>query len=854
MMEPTRAGIAIPISRALEKVQTDWEPELPGCFNTPPQVRRHRVADETSDPEVGINYGKEDKTDIVSWPINCFCSWLLTMACKILDIDNKDQPSWIYILRKSFNYFRRPPSLPTTLHIPPYSHHIAHAGKHHTPLSPSQTPSNIKSVELRRNTRQGEVVKRRRLTPENETATNAKQKSLLGNNPLFCVTKHIPPADINSEDNEHVSTTKFSLVGGRETQCDSSAESVTTTNCTSSISTSTANSSLADSTSASPAIPSLTAVIDLNVAEAPVNVTVLSRRGHPRFQRNWGKQSTANQSIFENKHNRSKPAISISRTPIRKLRSTMMKLTPQSIYRPILKSSLKQSAMANNNPVKKVQFTLDDSLDNIMSTHGIPTRMFGGGSPGSLHVSSAPPSLFINSPLATNPSGLNEDCSATVLNVPDHGLPKLPSSVSSFPLINMPVDPPTSFVLGDVVTFPDPVSSDISPCPIRFDSHGYPVSQSASGSGSPSTNTVSHSHPEGSATVGSAKPTALSPCSGDVSSSRVEPPSTPTCDQNYLYCPGWESDGGAAELFGELDISGSAQKLLAAAQLEREIAEAKRRAEEEARRLEEEAIAAAQAEEESRKARLERRVAKRKFIQPLSLEWEMKISEAIQKGDQAALTTTVSGTELRRRDLMTVLAPRDWLNDEVINGYLEWVVEHVNAMAGTNGRTSVPRVAAFNSFFYKKLASDGAKPVLRWSKRKRIDGVKLLEVDNVLIPVNNASHWTLLVVSGTKRTVEYLDSFNGSPKVFVKNALDWVRAELGAAFIEDEWKILNTPSPHQSNNYDCGVFCITNAELVALGIKVESYDAGDMAAQRRRIAAVLLARGFGGELVAGDGS
>lgn len=271
-----------------------------------------------------------------------------------------------------------------------------------------------------------------------------------------------------------------------------------------------------------------------------------------------------------------------------------------------------------------------------------------------------------------------------------------------------------------------------------------------------------------------------------------------------------------------------------------------------AKKAAEEAAAAkakAEAEEAERKSRANRRTPKEKLVKPLSEEWEAKIQVALSHGDHVPLTTTISGTDLRRKDFMTVLGERSWLNDEIINAYLEWIVDYSNKKAGRDGRNAIPKVIAHNSFFYKNIATQGPQSVSRWMKRKKAEGKKLLEVETVLIPVNNASHWTIIVVSPQQRTIEYLDSFAGNSKVFINNTKAWLAAELGSAWHEDEWRVLNTQSAAQLNGFDCGVFTITNAECVAGGIATDSYDWADMANQRRRIAAVLLNRGFGAGLI-----
>jgi hypothetical protein len=256
-------------------------------------------------------------------------------------------------------------------------------------------------------------------------------------------------------------------------------------------------------------------------------------------------------------------------------------------------------------------------------------------------------------------------------------------------------------------------------------------------------------------------------------------------------------------------------------------------------------------EEAAREPHTGRRRLQTKLVQ-LSDEWHVKVDQAMRKGEGVTLATTLDGTQLVKRDFVTVLGHEAWLNDNIINSYVDMVVEHANKKAGRNQRDKTPKVVAQSSFFYKKIRDDGPQSVSRWMRRKRAGGDKLLEVETMLIPVNNASHWTLIVVCPKVRTIEYLDSFGGSKDVFIRNTKAWLAVELGSAWNEDDWRVLNTKSASQHNGYDCGVFAVTNAECVVGGVTTTSYDGDDMTMQRRRIAAVLLNGGFGGDLEAAE--
>jgi sentrin-specific protease 1 len=87
----------------------------------------------------------------------------------------------------------------------------------------------------------------------------------------------------------------------------------------------------------------------------------------------------------------------------------------------------------------------------------------------------------------------------------------------------------------------------------------------------------------------------------------------------------------------------------------------------------------------------------------------------------------------------------------------------------------------------------------------------------------------------------------GSPQTFFGLMRNWLKFQLGDAFIEEEWSTPRTACAHQSNGYDCGVFVCTNAFCVAFGLHTSCYKESDMAQQRRNIAAVLINRGFTGD-------
>jgi sentrin-specific protease 1 len=256
----------------------------------------------------------------------------------------------------------------------------------------------------------------------------------------------------------------------------------------------------------------------------------------------------------------------------------------------------------------------------------------------------------------------------------------------------------------------------------------------------------------------------------------------------------------------------------------------------------------------AKELRLRRRSPLKPLVQNLNTKWDDKVynAEATNNHHQV-ITTSMEGTELRLKDFKTLLGRHAWLNDEIINSYIEWVVQAANNDAIAIGKalgeptSTVPKFMAHNSFFYENLRKKGPQSTDRLMKRKKAPGEKLLEVDSVFVPICQGSHWTMGVVRPVAKTIEYFDSMGGRPQTFISQMRAWLQHQLGELYHAEEWTEPRTACARQTNGYDCGVFVCTNAFCVAMGLDTSCYEERDMALQRRNIAAVLLNRGFTGD-------
>ncbi|MCJ1474723.1 hypothetical protein MMC13_003383 [Lambiella insularis] len=282
-------------------------------------------------------------------------------------------------------------------------------------------------------------------------------------------------------------------------------------------------------------------------------------------------------------------------------------------------------------------------------------------------------------------------------------------------------------------------------------------------------------------------------------------------------------------------------------------AEAKRNAEEAERKLRAEA-AAAQA---SWLTKMGRKIvpADTTLIQPLSAVWERQLNEGMRQRPTDQLATVSTGTVLRRRDFGTVLPrsgdnPSGWLNDDMVLAYLQLLIDWALKRCD-HKRNDTPKFHAFTHFLYHNLAQDGYQKVARWAGRAKLGGKKLLEAEYIFFPVNTGNHWTLIVVSPTRKTIEYYDSMNpqddtSHPKIATIKL--WLRGELGADYRDQEWTTRAVAGPQQENMNDCGVFTVTTAKMILTGWEPKgSYRAVHIPNQRKRMLVELMKGSLDGE-------
>ncbi|XP_010494307.1 PREDICTED: putative ubiquitin-like-specific protease 1B [Camelina sativa] len=192
-------------------------------------------------------------------------------------------------------------------------------------------------------------------------------------------------------------------------------------------------------------------------------------------------------------------------------------------------------------------------------------------------------------------------------------------------------------------------------------------------------------------------------------------------------------------------------------------------------------------------------------------------------------------------ETLQCLMPSRWLNDEVINLYLELLKERE-----TRDPQKYFKCHFFNTFFYIKLVSGSRynyQAVRRWTTQRKL-GYDLVDCDIIFVPIHGCLHWTLAVINKRECKFQYLDSLNGvNPTVLndlAKYLVDEVKDKSGQNIDVSSWDIEYVKDlPRQQNGYDCGMFMLKYIDFYSRGLRLQ-FSQKDMPYFRLRTAKEIL--------------
>lgn len=188
-----------------------------------------------------------------------------------------------------------------------------------------------------------------------------------------------------------------------------------------------------------------------------------------------------------------------------------------------------------------------------------------------------------------------------------------------------------------------------------------------------------------------------------------------------------------------------------------------------------------------------------------------------------------------------------WLDDDSVNAWYTAITEAKNRQTGYVKKDgNVPAFSMLNTGWWAKATKEGPQSLKRWTKRAAIGGTNLLKCERLFLPINMGNHWTLLIINGTDRSIEYLDSLGGDGKLQYQIARALLKSELGDHYLAQEWtELKRNRSSKQDNMSDCGVFTCFNGLAAAKARPYKEVAAYKMRTARAMMAGVLLNGGFG---------
>ncbi|KAL2459653.1 Ubiquitin-like-specific protease ESD4 [Forsythia ovata] len=207
---------------------------------------------------------------------------------------------------------------------------------------------------------------------------------------------------------------------------------------------------------------------------------------------------------------------------------------------------------------------------------------------------------------------------------------------------------------------------------------------------------------------------------------------------------------------------------------------------------------------------------------PLTEEEEAQVAWALSNSNRRRILVSHKNSNIDiTGEILQCLKPGAWLNDEVINLYLDLLKEREKMEP-----QKFLKCHFFNTFFYKKLIGGRGgynfQSVRRWTTQKKL-GYSLLECDKIFVPIHKEVHWCLAIINKKDEKFQYLDSLRGVDakvmKVLAKYYVDEVKDKSGTDININSWEQEYVVDlPEQENGFDCGMFMIKYADFYSRDI------------------------------------
>ncbi|XP_038874862.1 ubiquitin-like-specific protease ESD4 isoform X1 [Benincasa hispida] len=215
-------------------------------------------------------------------------------------------------------------------------------------------------------------------------------------------------------------------------------------------------------------------------------------------------------------------------------------------------------------------------------------------------------------------------------------------------------------------------------------------------------------------------------------------------------------------------------------------------------------------------------VIPRELFTPLTKEEEAEVEQALSSNRRRVLVAHENSNIEITGETFQCLRPAAWLNDEVINLYLELLKERERREP-----EKYLKCHFFNTFFYKKLNGRNGydyRSVRRWTSQRKLK-YELIDCDKIFVPIHREIHWCLAVINKKEKKFQYLDSLKGMDshvlKTLARYFVDEVKDKSGKDIDVSSWaQEFVEDLPEQENGFDCGMFMIKYADFYSRGLNL----------------------------------
>eukprot|EP01041_Mallomonas_annulata_P013083 gene13083-27619_t len=235
---------------------------------------------------------------------------------------------------------------------------------------------------------------------------------------------------------------------------------------------------------------------------------------------------------------------------------------------------------------------------------------------------------------------------------------------------------------------------------------------------------------------------------------------------------------------------------------------------------------------------------------PLSPQEEGEVRSALSPPHDDQVLVEKFNIPMSRAKL-SCLTPGAWLNDEVINFYMQLLKTRDDRLCLYSEKKQLQQLPQgqvrrqswyFSSFFMDKLLEADKKynfnNIKRWSKK-----FDVFAMEKLFFPINlKNTHWTLAVVYVQRKSIRYLDSMAGGGdrhlQALLRYMSDESKAKRGVDIDPEEWELVRctqTNTPQQQNGVDCGVFATMMADFLSDDIDPLHLTQNDISHFRRKI-------------------